>query len=89
VSSLPNSPHLLEGGIVLLDPGSSSAPASVRAAIQSQHAQPHLAGAGNGAERGHRSEPVRLKAPPVGERLLSVKANWKRCLYPQFLEQRQ
>ena len=63
--SFPNSPRLLKGGIVLIDPAVGGGAAHHRAAVQPRHAHPHAAGAGGGGESGDRLEALRLKGPPV------------------------
>ena len=65
MSSFPGSPRLLKGGIVLLDVGSSA----VRRVIALQYNPDTLSRTlqvqATGAEGGNRSEPFRIKAPPV------------------------
>jgi hypothetical protein len=65
MSSFPGSPRILKGGIVLIDAGSSAVlrvialqynPDSLTRSLQVQPV---------GAEGGDRSEPLRLKGPPV------------------------
>ncbi len=65
MTSFPNSPRLLRGGIVLIDPDSSAVrrvialqynPDSVSRTLQIQSV---------GAEQGDRSEALRIKGPPV------------------------
>jgi hypothetical protein len=65
MSTFPNSPRLLKGGIVLLDAGSSA----VRRVIALQYNPDTLSRTlqvqAVGTESGNRSEPLRIKAPPV------------------------
>src|SRR5262245_32988479 len=65
MSSFPNSPRLLKGGIALLDPGSGA----VRRIIILQYNPDTLTRSlqikGVGGESGDRSEALRLTGPPV------------------------
>ena len=65
MTTFPNSPRLLKGGIVLIDPDTSA----VRRIIALQYNPDTLARTlqvkGVGAEGGDRSEALRLKGPPV------------------------
>ncbi len=65
MSSFPNSPKLLKGGLVLIDPGT----AMVQRIIALQYNPDSLSRSfqikGVGAESGDRSEALRLKGPPV------------------------
>lgn len=65
MSSFPNSPKLIKGGLVLLDPET----AMVRRIIALQYNPDSLSRSfqikGVGAEGGDRSEALRLKGPPV------------------------
>ena len=65
MTSFPNSPRLLKGGIVLIDPTTSA----VRRIIALQYNPDTLSRTlqvqGVGAESGDRSEALRLKGPPV------------------------
>lgn len=65
MSTFPNSPRLLKGGIVLIDPGTSA----VQRVIVLQYSPDTLTRTlqvqGVGAESGDRSEALRLKGPPV------------------------
>ncbi|MFY4730987.1 hypothetical protein [Nitrospira sp. BLG_2] len=65
MSSFPNSPKLLKGGLVLIDPGT----AMVQRIIVLQYNPDSLSRSfqikGVGAESGDRSEALRLKGPPV------------------------
>lgn len=65
MTSFPNSPRLLRGGIVLIDPDS----AAVKRVITLQYNPDTLTRTFQvqavGAENGDRSEALRLKAPPV------------------------
>jgi hypothetical protein len=65
MTSFPNSPRLLKGGIVLIDPQTSA----VRRIIALQYNPDTLTRSlqvkGVGAEGGDRSEALRLKGPPV------------------------
>ncbi len=63
MTTFPNSPRLLKGGIVLVDPGTSA----VRRIIGLQYNPDTLARTlqVKGAEGGDRSEVLRLKGPPV------------------------
>ena len=65
MTSFPNSPQLLKGGIVLIDPEYLGGAAHHRAAIQPGHAQPHVADQRHWREGGDRSEALRLTGPPV------------------------
>src|SRR3954451_22053777 len=64
MTTFPNSPRLLKGGIVLLDPGSSAVRRVIalqyNPAILSRTLQVQATGEG-----GDRSEALRIKAPPV------------------------
>lgn len=65
MTTFPNSPRLLKGGIVLIDPATSA----VRRIIALQYNPDSLSRTlqikGVGAEGGDRSEALRLKGPPV------------------------
>ena len=65
MTTFPNSPSLLKGGIVLVDPGTSA----VRRIISLQYNSDTLTRTrqvkGAGAEGGDRSEALRVKGPPV------------------------
>ena len=64
MSTFPNSPRLIKGGIVLLDPGSSA----VRRVIALQYNPDTLSRSLQvqaTGEGGNRSEALRIKAPPV------------------------
>src|SRR6266480_1111133 len=65
MSTFPNSPRLLKGGIVLIDPDSGA----VQRVIALQYNPDSLSRSfqvkGVGAESGDRSEALRLKGPPV------------------------
>lgn len=65
MSTFPNSPRLLKGGLVLLNPETSA----VERIIVMQYNPDTLTRSfqvkGGGAEGGDRSEPLRLKGPPV------------------------
>jgi hypothetical protein len=65
MTTFPNSPRILKGGIVLIDPASSA----VRRIIVLQYNPDSLSRTlqvkGVGAESGDRSEALRLKGPPV------------------------
>ena len=67
MSGVPNSPRVLKGGLVLIDPGSSAVqrvitlqynPDTLSRTLQTQ-------GFSTGSEGGNRSEALRLKGPPV------------------------
>ncbi len=75
MSTFPNSPKLLKGGIVLVDPDSGA----VRSAIALQYNPETLSRSFQiqavGAEGGDRSQPLRIKGPAVESYKLEVVVN--------------
>jgi hypothetical protein len=65
MASFPNSPKLLKGGIVLMDPVSSSVRRIIALQYNPDSISRTLQVQGVGAESGDRSEALRLKGPPV------------------------
>jgi hypothetical protein len=65
MSSFPNSPRLLKGGIVLIDPVSSRVLRTIALQYNPDTLSRSLAVQGAGAEGGDRSEALRIKGPPV------------------------
>lgn len=65
MSTFPNSPRLLKGGIVLLDPGSGAVLRTVSLQYNPDTLSRTLQVRGMDADGGERSELLRLKAPPV------------------------
>src|SRR5690348_5965125 len=65
MTTFPNSPRLLKGGIVLLDPGNQAAPRIISLQYNPDTLTRSLQIKGFGAEGGDRSEALRLKGPPV------------------------
>ena len=75
MTTFPNSPKLLKGGIVLVDPGSGA----VRGAIAFQYNPETLSRSFQiqavGTEGGDRSQPLRIKGPAVESYKLEVVVN--------------
>jgi hypothetical protein len=65
MSSFPNSPRLLKGGIVLIDPNSGSVQRIVVMQYNPDTITRTLQAQGAGETGGDRSEAMRLKGPPV------------------------
>jgi len=65
MSSFPNSPRLLKGGIVLVDPTTSIVQRIIALQYNPDTISRILQVQGVGAEGGNRSEALRLKGPPV------------------------
>jgi len=65
MTTFPNSPRLLKGGIVLIDPGSSTVLRVITLQYNPDTLSRTLQVQGVGAEGGNRSEALRLKGPPV------------------------
>jgi hypothetical protein len=65
MSSFPNSPKLLKGGIVLIDPADSGIRRIIALQYNPDSISRTLQVQGVGAESGDRSEALRLKGPPV------------------------
>jgi hypothetical protein len=65
MSSFPNSPRLLKGGIVLLDPESGAVQTVIALQYNPDTLTRTLQPKGMGAESGDRSEALRLKGPAV------------------------
>ncbi len=65
MSSFPNSPRLLKGGIVLIDPVTSAVRRIIALQYNPDSISRTLQVQGVGAESGDRSEALRLKGPPV------------------------
>jgi len=75
MATFPNSPRLVKGGLVLVDPGSGA----VRSAIALQYNPETLSRSFQiqavGAEGGERSQPMRIKGPAVESYKLEVVVN--------------
>ncbi len=65
MTSFPNSPRLLKGGIVLIDPVTSAVRRIIALQYNPDSISRTLQVQGVGAESGDRSEALRLKGPPV------------------------
>src|SRR5215204_6077421 len=65
MTTFPNSPRLLKGGIVLIDPGTSAVQRIIALQYNPDTLTRTLQVKGVGAEGGDRSEALRLKGPPV------------------------
>ena len=65
MTTFPNSPRLLKGGIVLIDPGSGAVLRIIALQYNPDTLSRTLQVKGAGAEGGDRSEALRLKGPPV------------------------
>ncbi|MFZ1401868.1 MAG: hypothetical protein WAW03_02160 [Anaerolineae bacterium] len=65
MTTFPNSPSLLKGGIVLIDPGSGAVLRIIALQYNPDTLSRTLQVKGAGAEGGDRSEALRLKGPPV------------------------
>jgi hypothetical protein len=65
MTNFPNAPRLLKGGIVLIDPESSKVKTVIVLQYNPDTLSRSLQVQAVGAEGGDRSEPLRLKAPPV------------------------
>jgi hypothetical protein len=65
MSSFPNSPRLLKGGIVLIDPDSSAVKRVITLQYNPDTLSRTLQIQSAGAEEGDRSQALRLKGPPV------------------------
>jgi hypothetical protein len=65
MTSFPNSPRLLKGGIVLLDPDTSAVQRIISLQYNPDTLTRTLQVQGAGAESGDRLEALRLKGPPV------------------------
>jgi hypothetical protein len=65
MSTFPNSPRLLKGGLVLLDPSSGAVLRIISLQYNPDTLTRSLQAKGVGAESGDRSEALRLKGPPV------------------------
>jgi hypothetical protein len=65
MTSFPNSPKLLKGGIVLIDPVTSAVERIIALQYNPDSISRTLQVQGVGAESGDRSEALRLKGPPV------------------------
>jgi len=65
MSAFPNSPRLLKGGIVLLDPNTSAVQRIIALQYNPDTLTRTLQVQGAGAESGDRLEALRLKGPPV------------------------
>lgn len=65
MSSFSNSPRLLKGGIVQLDPGTGAVQRVIALQYNPDSLTRTLQVQGTGAESGDRSEALRLKGPPV------------------------
>ena len=65
MTTFPNSPRVLKGGIVLIDPDTAAVQRIIALQYNPDTLTPHAAGAGDGRDSGDRSEALRLKGPPV------------------------
>jgi hypothetical protein len=65
MTTFPNSPRLLKGGIVLIDPGTAAVRRIIALQYNSDTLTRSLQVKGGGAEGGDRSEALRLKGPAV------------------------
>lgn len=65
MSAFPNSPRLLKGGLVLIDPVTSAIRRSIALQYNPDTLTRTLTVQGAGAAGGERSEPLRLKGPPT------------------------
>ena len=65
MTTFPNSPRLLKGGIVLVDPGTAAVLRVIVLQYNPDTLSRTLQVQGVGAEGGDRSEALRLKGPPV------------------------
>lgn len=65
MTSFPNSPKVLKGGIVLIDPGTSKILRMISLQYNSDSLSRSLQIQGLAAEGGDRSDALRLKGPPV------------------------
>jgi hypothetical protein len=65
MSTFPNSPRLLKGGIVLIDPATSAVRRIIALQYNPDSVSRTLQAKGVAGEGGNRSEPLRLKGPPV------------------------
>jgi hypothetical protein len=65
MTTFPNSPRLLKGGIVLIDPGSGAVLRIIALQYNPDTLSRTLQVKGAGAESGDRSDALRLKGPPV------------------------
>ena len=65
MTTFPNSPRLLKGGIVLIDPETSAVERIIRLQYNPDSLSRTLQVQGVSAEGGDRSEALRLKGPPV------------------------
>ncbi|MGB3220894.1 MAG: hypothetical protein WBD79_26130, partial [Anaerolineae bacterium] len=64
MTTFPNSPRLLKGGIVLLDPNTGAVLRIIALQYNPDTLSRTLQVKGAGAEGGDRSEALRLKGPP-------------------------
>src|SRR5215217_6666332 len=62
---LPNTPRLLKGGLVLIDPDTAAVLRVITLQYNPDTLSRTLQAQASGAEGGERSEPLRLKAPAV------------------------
>jgi hypothetical protein len=65
MTTFPNSPRLLKGGIVLIDPNTAAVPRAIALQYNPDTLSRTLQVQGVGAEGGDRSEALRLKGPPM------------------------
>lgn len=79
MSSFPNSPRLLKGGIVLIDPDSSAVPRIITLQYNPDTLSRTLQVKGVGGEGGDRSETMRVKGPPVGTIKLDARTDTAYC----------
>src|SRR5438067_764137 len=65
MSSFPGSPHLIKGGIVLVDPGTAAIQKIITLQYNPETLTRSLQVKGVGESSGNRSEALRLSGPPV------------------------
>src|ERR1044072_7548790 len=65
MTTFPNSPRILKGGLVLIDPGTSAVLRIIVLQYNPDTLSRTLQVQGVGADSGDRSEALRLKGPPV------------------------
>ena len=65
MTTFPNSPRLIKGGIVLIDPETSAVQRTITLQYNPDTITRTLQVQGAGSESGNRSEALRLKGPPV------------------------
>lgn len=65
MTTFPNSPRLIKGGIVLIDPETSAVQRTITLQYNPDTITRTLQVQGTGSESGNRSEALRLKGPPI------------------------